>query len=254
MNPSKHLTGADIDLLTKPSMVYWWPRVKGLEVPMPKTVLIGVDPGKVYDMMGDAEVAGKWKEECRLIPELGEIQAAADELGYPVFLRTDMMAGKHDWVDTCFVRTASDLMGNIFRVAEATLACDMLGRPVLAFVVREFLEMMHYFTAFRGALPISAERRYFVQDGKVVCHHPYWPKAAIRRPSVEDWEERLKKVSRETSPEVEMLTIYAQLISQKLPGYWSVDFCMSRDGTWYFIDCAPGAQSWHPDCDKKVEE
>jgi hypothetical protein len=98
-------------------------------------------------------------------------------------------------------------------------------------------------------MPVNPERRYFINDGKVLCHHPYWIQAAITKPSIENWQEVLAEINTETTEEVQLLSGYAELIAKELPGFWSIDFCKAKNGQWYLIDMATGEHSWHPeDC------
>lgn len=107
------------------------------------------------------------------------------------------------------------------------------------------------FTAFRG-LPIGMERRYFVKDGQVLCHHPYWPEDAIRNPSVDNWQDILKDLNTEGEEEIKLLTSYAEKISRAIEGYWSVDFCKDKSNSWWWlIDMAEAKESWHPQCDRR---
>lgn len=119
--------------------------------------------------------------------------------------------------------------------------------------------MASTFTAFVGKMPVNPERRYFIRDGKVQCHHSYWIANSIAEADkawtargmsnlVSNWLELLKKLNAENDYEVKRLTAHAELVATKLEGYWSVDFCMAKDRTWYMIDCAQGEQSWHPEC------
>jgi len=127
---------------------------------------------------------------------------------------------------------------------------------VNALVFREFIQMKYSFRAF-GGLPIGHERRYFLRDGKVICHHPYWPLDAIKfwqgTPKPINWKFQLHYLNREYKGEIKILTVYAQNIATVLSGYWSVDFCRSTKDGWYFIDCASGEDSWHPECEMITE-
>lgn len=232
------------------SILYWLPKVHQVDVPMLKTVLVSTsDDWKELQLVG---------EGARRLNEFRAIEAACRTFGFPVFIRTDLMAAKHSWNSTCFVPTPDDLQEHLANLVEHTLNCDMIGRPVKGFAVREYIKMESSFAAFDG-LPISRERRYFVKDGEVKCHHPYWPEDAIRfivpeYPEPPDWRDSLSRMNHESFDEIDTLTVYAEKISAVLEGYWSVDFCRckpttERHGTWYFIDCALGAESWHPKCE-----
>lgn len=236
------------------SMLYWYPRVCHADVPMPKTMLVPTSDSWTEMLL----VA----EGSRQLNELYVIEAACHTLRFPVFIRTDLMAAKHSWNSTCFVPTPADLQKHLANLVDHTLNCDMIGKPVKGFAVREYIEMESPFAAFDG-LPISRERRYFVRDGVVECHHPYWPEDAIKfivpeHPEPPDWRDFLSRMNYESFDEVDVLTEYAERVSVHLEGYWSVDFCRCKstaecNGGWYFIDCALGAESWHPECAYKEE-
>lgn len=224
--------------MKKTSMLYWWPRVKDLGIPVPKTVIIEMPEDDLAGLLDD-----KWlslEDERRLIK-------AGEKVGYPLFLRTDMASAKHQWERTCFVPKFEELFKHVWALIDATLAASMFGElDPSALVFRELLRLNSFFTAFSG-LPISAERRYFVRDGVVECHHPYWTQDAIKRPSKSDWKERLATLNKESAEEIELLTKYATRVGEVLEGYWSIDFAEARDHSWYLIDLAVGERSWHPE-------
>jgi len=228
--------------MNKTSMLYWWPRVKDLGIPLPKTEIVEVLYDDLVGLLDGERLSPQ--DEQRLIEAGGKI-------GYPLFLRTDMASAKHQWERTCFVPKAEDLFKHIWALIDQTLASGMFGElDPSALVFRELLTLNSFFTAFSG-LPISVERRYFVRDGSVECHHPYWIHDAIehswRQPSEPDWRERLAALNKESAEEIELLTGYATKIGGVLKGYWSIDFAEARDHTWYLIDLAVGERSWHPE-------
>lgn len=225
--------------MDKNSMLYWYPRVKDLPVLQPRTVWLDVDPELACALIDGQEPSYDFKA----------IKEVARNIGYPLFLRTDQMSGKHDWENTCFVKDEKNLLRNIYGVVEATLGCDVMGRAVNAFFFREYILMDSKYTAFWGKMPVNPERRYFIEDGKVLCHHPYWIKESIIKPSIENWEVLSDEMNREGETEIKLLTDYAEIIGRKVEGFWSVDFCKSKDNVWFFIDMAIGENSWHPkDC------
>jgi len=202
---------------------------------------------------------------------LEKIKAVAEEIGYPVFIRTDMASDKFGWEKTAYVRNESDLQSHIMMTLEFNEMAGILGLNYKAIVIREFLELDWRFKAFRGKMPVAKERRYFVKDGEVICHHPYWFKEAIQQAHKHDgttskylgyfphdlpntWEKMLKNLNLECREEVLILSDYAKTVSRSVEGYWSVDFACDRDGKWYLIDMALGFASEHyPDCPKKLE-
>ena len=233
------------------SMCHWWPLVQGLEVPMPRTDIIEVGDGTLQD----------WFYACVDGPEhdpehkanggrwLPDVRARADAFGYPLFLRTDMCSGKHGFSRTCCVSDRAAFDQHIFSLMEEIELQSTWGLPNRAVVLRELLDPAAGFLAFEG-LPIGRERRYFIRNGAVECHHPYWPEAEFGGYGSnlpDSWRDTLAELSDETS-ELDLLTGYAERIAERLEGYWSVDFFCDANGKWWFIDAAVGDVSWHPDC------
>ena len=215
------------------SMTYWWPLVQDCGVPMPRTemVPVGGDISSILD-------GGDFPE--RLV---ADVTAACERMGYPAFLRSDRLSGKHEYIETCYVPGPEKIAQHICAITEEHAMSFDLPMPE-AFAVREFLELDAPFKAFNG-LPIARERRYFIRDGAVVCHHPYWPADAMRYPSRPDWRTLLAALSVEEHTGI--LTDYSMAIGRRLTEFWSVDFAQTKSGAWYFIDAARGENSWHPE-------
>jgi hypothetical protein len=229
------------EMIDKDSMLYWYPLIKKLPIPQPRTICIKVNPN----------IAFKVLEEGAMYPQIEKFRDAIITLGLPVFIRTDQLSGKHDWKNTCFLNKPGrkELERHIRNLVEATLSCDVMGRPVNAFFFRKYIHMDSKYTAFWGEMPVNPERRYFIEDGKVLCHHPYWIDEAIIKPSKKNWQKLSKEMNQESNEEITLLTQYAEQVSQAVKGFWSVDFCKSLGGRWFLIDMAEGENSWHPkDC------
>jgi len=219
------------------SMDHWFPLTKNLPIPQPRTE-VAITQG-----------TDKWNEflqDPHTFDDIfGKILSCADKLGYPLFIRTDQSSAKHSYVDTCKVEKRDQLSANIYRLIEENIMCDL---NIQTLYFRSFIELNSGFTAF-NKLPIAPERRYFVKDGEVLCHHPYWPEEAIQNASREIWIPKLNAINFEYRDEIIILTTFSETISKAVPGCWSVDFAKAKDGTWYFIDMADARLSWHPeDC------
>lgn len=235
------------------SMLYWYPKVKDLPIMQPNTEMVLID--KKFNWIDWLEGNKKLRRNFtdRYMPEIINV---ARNIGYPLFLRGDHASGKHEWMNTCYVEKEEDIFCHIARVVEFNLCADIIGLPINALVFREYIKMDSRFTAFRE-MPVNSERRYFVKDGEVLCRHSYWVKEAIEQgyhtiSLPKNWKTLLNKMNKESLGEVMLLTNYARLISSKIDGYWSVDFCKGKDDYWYFIDMALGKESWHPECLKKL--
>ncbi len=232
--------------MDKTSVCFWWDKVKDLDIPMPETVIVPFDKAtqRAYNHLDEEHLIQKTMVDA-IMPHIKE---------YPVFIRTDQSSAKHGWLRTCYVSSRKHLEQNLHNILEFNLCCDMMGLPATAFVIREYIEMENVFTAFHG-MPVNPERRYFIRDGKVLCHHAYWIEGAIASASHNDklptdWKTILSRANHETDDEVLLLTWYANMLAERLEGFWSVDFCKAAHGEWYFIDVAAGEKSWHPeDCE-----
>jgi hypothetical protein len=207
------------------SLAYWFPLVSNLGIPVPKTVV----------------VPSVWEE--LLSPEfIAKLDAEAQKLGYPVFMRTDLSSGKHDWKNTCFVSDPTVLGSNLVFLDEY----NRIGKfGYTSIVLREFLQLETRFVSFPGDMPINKERRYFIRDGRVVCHHPYWPQEAFYENTLFIHGTNLDLLNHEDNHEVTLLTGYAEKVAAVLSGYWSVDFAKTKSGEWYLIDMAVGEHSYH---------
>jgi len=236
-------------MIDKNSMTYWCPLIRNLPIPQPKTIIVKLR-ADYWDIMAVCDGDG-----AAIETQMDEIQEACDAIGTPLFLRTSHTSGKHSWNDTCYVSDFSKIRQHISALVVDT-AWKEIGIEALVF--REYIEMNSTFTAFRGKMPVNPERRYFIRDGKIQCHHPYWveesiaesdkPFAAIGKSNlVPNWRELLAVLNTETPEEVVLLSKYALVVADVLHGYWSVDFCMAKDENWYLIDCALGESSWHPE-------
>jgi hypothetical protein len=221
------------------SMLYWYPIIKDLPIPQPKTMFV---------LLSEKELKHLYNEEI-LETVTDKIKVVCKTMFYPCFLRTDLASGKHHWKDSCFVDDEAKIQKHVFEVVESNLMADITGLDFKAFAVREYIPMDSKFTAFYGDMPVNPERRYFVKDGTVVCHHPYWVEEAIeesKTPSAPNWRELSKEMNIETESEISLLTNYALMVTGKLSGAWSVDFCKAKDGRWILIDLAVANRSWHP--------
>ena len=219
------------------SMDYWYPKTKDLPIPQPRTeAVLTMGTDMWCNFIDDPNIIDR---------SFKEILPIANKLGYPLFIRTDQSSAKHSYIDTCKVESEDRLMRNIYCLVEENEMCDL---NIQTLYFRSFIELRSAFRAF-NKMPIAPERRYFVKDGEVLCHHPYWPEEAIKDPDHEDWKGRLRGINFQEACEVILLKRYATIISMAVPGCWSVDFAQAKNGVWYFIDMADARLSWHPkDC------
>lgn len=222
------------------SLLRWWTVIKDLNgINVPETAIVEV--------------------EDRTDPPYQEIQAAVQELGgVPAFMRTDIASNKHDMEQAAKLRRMSELDATV----DGCLHFNFRhGLPFNAVVVREWLDLEHNITAFRGDTPIAEEMRFFVEDGAVKCGHFYWPEKAIEQhpPDRDDWQRQWRDTRTRTLADREIPQAMAQRVAQavqdsdELDGPWSVDVARTTGGDWYVIDMARSELSWHPEsCDRSA--
>lgn len=227
-------------------MAYWYPKIKELPIPQPKTEFVLHDE-HWWDYLDGRKFA---KED------ISKLKKAIAKFGYPVFMRTDLCSGKHQYLKCCYVDNEPSIESALYNLIEQNALRDLWFSDI---IVREFIHLDYRFRAFDG-LPIAAERRYFIIDGKVACHHPYWVEDAIRfdqrseRWERTNWRKCLQELNTETETEIAILSNYAELVASVLEGNWSIDFARAKDGMWYLIDMALAEESWHPPCKNKLTD
>lgn len=258
----------------KNSLLYWYPKVKDL-VKTPKTEIVSLKRKST----GEGGIPVIWDEK--------EVERAIEKVGgYPIFIRTDQASNKHSMARASWVRNEEELNQHISEVIFFNETCSLLGLPYTCLVIREWLDLEYKITAFEET-KIAKELRFFIRDGKVLCHHYYWPKEAIeqsyrhnqRAENVDllendeevsfeklmenkekaltlpkDIESKWLKTKEETLEEVELVKPKVRKIAKKFnnlkgSSFWSVDFAKTEAGDWYLIDMAEGEKSWHPQCD-----
>lgn len=242
-------------MVSRNSMLYWYPKLKAAPIPTPETIIVPFRDEHEFVRIMMAGVA----EDL-----LSEVSKAIKVMGTPCFIRTDYFSGKHSWDSTCFLTSKGALESNLNRLIDESI-CRDLGAN--AFAVREFLTLETGFPVpMWDNMPVAKERRYFVSEGQVVCHHPYWdrevfedmvrgcedvdlffPRKALKNALLPDnWRETLESLNTETEGEVTLLSSFAELAGAQLEGDWSVDFAHTKARGWFLIDCALAKDSWHP--------
>lgn len=224
---------------------HWLPRLEAAGVPVPRTTLVAAPEG----LSGILD--GVKPDGYDLF--VAELTAAARSFGFPAFLRTGHTSGKHQWRRTCYLVSVDVIPAHVAALVEFSECADILGLPYRTWAVREYIPLVAHFTAFDG-MPIAVERRVFIRDGERTCDHGYWPPGAIEghNPSRPDWRQLLAdhdEIARLYDSRTQIKASLARIGGAFPEGYWSVDFALGRDGTWYAIDMAEGDRSFHwPGC------
>lgn len=218
---------------------YWFPKLVESGVKVPKTKYLSTDLELAHLLDGKEPDGFKQFQQ--------DYEAIIRTVGLPAFLRTGQTSGKHSWEKTCYLTDIDDLLKHIFELVEFSCIADFFGLSYNLWVAREILPLHTAFTAFWGKMPINKERRYFIRDGKVECHHPYWPHEAFEGQGdlPKDWQSQLDNLNYQTADEIVLLTELSLQVAKHFDGYWSLDWAATKDGEWYAIDMAEGERSYH---------
>lgn len=219
---------------------YWFPEVERLGIPHPRSLVIDF-PDELSCLLLDERYDQAAEGMTQVIES---IRAFGAEVGYPLFIKNSLFSGKHEWLNTCFIAEgASDEQISRQITWLTHLWCMVGGDLALHLVVREFINAAPVFHAF-GGMPVTAEYRLFATAGQLNGWQPYWPEKAIQSPDAADWAEKLSAIAVPSEDELDQMRAWAEDVTRRLGGYWSVDFLRDRDGKLYLIDMAEGEKSF----------
>lgn len=227
------------------SMHYWYDKIKNI-VKTPKTIEIKVPDDCNLNFLLDQQKPKSFDVF------LGNLSDAVKQIGTPCFLRNSFTSNKHNWDMACYLTDIEKLCFHVTNITEFSAIIDC---PNDYYYVREIIKTNPIFYAFRSGLPITKEFRLKLENGKVTHIQPYWDSKAIVEPTIENWEEEIKKIFTLTNQEYLFLENETLKIHEALPERdWSVDWLQAENGEWYLTDMALAHRSywWEPDFDVVV--
>ena len=168
------------------SALIWLPALERAGLPTPKTIIV---PYSHHDCLSIFD--GEDSEEFSRLSTA--VMKAARQIGFPVFIRTDLSSAKHSGPRAYKIELDGQNQPIAETLEDNELKFWMERNGPQALLVREFLTLEAPFTAFSG-FPVAREFRFFADPERVHCWHPYFPADAIKRPSRPDWRERLTEI------------------------------------------------------------
>jgi hypothetical protein len=221
---------------------YWFPKLQSAGLPVPCTTIIKATAPEykaLYNLL-DGKEPGKAGKAL-----IERVKAAADEMGYPCFLRTDHTSGKHNWEKTCYLGNPDKVQDHIGEIIMFWECVNMFAPPCDVWVVREFLPTMPVGVCRGyGNMPICREFRFFVDGPEVKCWHPYWPLDALEQGDPLYNHENFDYEEFCRTPDIEHITGLASAAGKAVGGEWSVDILETSRG-WFITDMAEAHKSYH---------
>lgn len=236
-----------MNMMKQNCLSWWFPRLSEAGLPVPRTTILRVEdycPKNLYMLLDNIDPEGI--ED--LVRAAGD---AADEYGYPSFIRTGQFSGKHEFDRCCRLECRESTKDRIAFLVYMSHMVDPLGLRHDVIAVREWLhgpiEWLHEDWC---NMPVRREFRCFVEGSEVVCIHPYWPEKALG----ELFSDEPPKLSAERAEKLENMNTLgddedevrglASRAGEVLAGRFSVDVLMADNG-WYITDCAHAGWSYH---------
>ncbi|MBI6882468.1 hypothetical protein [Pseudomonas putida] len=219
----------------------WAPAVAKASVSAPDTVAVPMGFELQEAILENLEMPPEAIENLHAIVKA--VEAMGAKHGFPLFMKTSFTSKKQDWVESCCLESSDPgvVLNQLANIVGFQGFSPYVVSPSL--LIREMLETAPVFHAF-NEMPVTQEFRLFADKGKVLGYQPYWPAESIQNPSVQDWEPKLKKISRLGEKDLDHLVAMAANVTKELEGEWSVDFLKDRHGKWWLIDMAEGALSY----------
>lgn len=235
------------------SALLWLPPIVAAGLPVPRTEVVKFDPAALWAAIGEADPA----RACEPL-DWPAITDAAQRVGLPCFVRTDLSSAKHGGPLRYRLNDAHGIPHVVCATFEDNALKDLAAGPTpcRALLFREWLDLDAPFAAFGyggEGHPIAREWRLFARPDCVECAHFYWPEAAIdgHDPTVLEWRALRAEMAQDRTalPHLEeMAQAAVSAVSQAVEHTqaWSVDFARDRTGKWWLIDMALARASWHP--------
>jgi len=248
--------------LSKNSMLYWFERTKKLHVPMPRTAILKLDEeliDEVFEFYYNDKRPRLFEEKIKEVYRL--LKRCVDVVGgFPAFIRSDQTSGKNFVVGDeplYLLKSEKDFEKIWALIVECHEPMDVLmfapPKPK-ALVVREWLEIERW-TSKIGKYN-TIEVRVFAEKGEIKKIYPYFhwsglkrhlafldvsgeAEEALRRDYISNYLFAIKRGLRD-------IIRYAKIISMEFDEEWSIDFALTRNGKWFFIDMALAETSWRP--------
>jgi hypothetical protein len=137
----------------------------------------------------------------------------------PVIVKDFVKSRKHEWVEACFISSATDREA-VFRVVGRFLGLqgdDLNG----GLVFREYVEFEPIGVHPKSGMSLTEEYRIFWLDGVPISWAPYWDGAGYKH----------------TEPPIDR---FAEVAAAVRGRFFTMDVARRRDGDWMIVELGDG--------------
>ncbi len=180
----------------------------------PDSHLLSMEFHRYYPLIADLTPKSRW------VASVEECEAAALDVGFPMFVKGTMQSLKARGWSACVANDKDELRDRVGAILEHGLRSR--GHAIL----RELVELAHVRRSDHG-VPFGREFRVFVLHGRSIAHGYYW-----------HGEDELMHLSPDEEQAVLSL---AERAASRLPTpFLAIDVGQLRDGRWTVIELGDG--------------
>lgn len=217
------------------SMLYWYPKIKDLGIPMPETEFFLLSEEEI-----DSPMETDWTPMSILsilqdIPTT-EIQERVQSLPtQTAHIRGDYKASRLMGGEGREITMEPQRID--YEVLELLDSLMMTRFPTRAIAVREWLDLKTYGESYMSS--ICSEVRFIVDEGEVLGGFvDVYEDDFDRSFSEQDTQEILNDIESSLEADREQLVEWAEGAGKALGDSWSVDFIQDVEDNWYLTDMA----------------
>lgn len=226
------------------SMLYWYPRIEDLDVPLPETEFFSIDgTSSTFEIKDDGVDMDMLMETLDNIP-VGEIKEKVESLPTEkAHIRSDWKASRLAGGEGQKITTDPQLIHE--QVLHLIDSMAMSGFPSRSLVVREWIDIDELCRSYTSG--ISPEVRFIVDEGEVLGGFvDVYEDDFDSSFSQEEVNSILEELEGRLEEDYEQLESWAKSIAEELDETgWSVDFVQDTEGDWYLTDMALYGLYWN---------
>lgn len=228
------------------SMLYWYPRIEDLDIPIPETEFFSLDgTDSTFEIQKGGLDMDQLLETMQNIP-VNDIQAKVESLPTEkAHIRSDWKASRLSGGEGRKITTEPKVIHE--QVMHLIDSMAMTGFPSRSLVVREWVEVDEIARSYDAG--ICPEVRFIVDEGDVLGGFvDIYEDDFDTSFTTEEAEAILAELESRLEEDYDQLESWAKLIAEELDDTgWSVDFIQDESSNWHLTDMALYGLYWSED-------